>query len=345
MAISMGASAFRDRVLVKELLFETSAAMYFSKMGQISVLEDGKQTILLRKKNLTVQKGHYIKIGFSPFLTDDPIIGDDEAEGNEEDMEAYSQDVYINQARKPVILKGNMDEKRIAYNMRMQAKTSIKNYMSRYVEKDAFRKASGTVAETFANTPTTPTSGRHLYGGNATSTSDIDSSDKTSLEGISKCKVLAKTEVSGTPIMPPLDLPNGVKYVMFIHEYQAHDIKRDPEWNVNQREAQVRGIKNPLFQDAIGQHDGVLLVPHPFITTYSTWGSGGVTPGARALLFGAHALLVAEGAPAKWVEKSKDYDNKWAICSGIIFGIQKTKFNSKDYSILAYDTYAINPNA
>jgi N4-gp56 family major capsid protein len=349
MAISAGASNMRDRSLVQELIYEQGMKMYFSKMGQISMLEEGKQTIILRKKDLKKKSGEYVRVPFSPMLTDAPIIGDREAEGNEEEMDLYTQDVYIDQVRKPVRLKGDMDEKKVAYNMRMQAKHSISTYLSRFTEKDLFYKASGILTATdeirFANTPTAPSSYRNLFGGDATEVADIDSADKMSLDLISRCKVKATTEVAGVPVMPELDLPNNVKYVMFCHPYQIYDLKRDPEWNANQREAAVRGIDNPLFKGSPGMHDGVLIVEHPFVQTFSTWGGGGVTTGARALFMGANAILLAEGRDPKWVEKSLDYDNKWSICSGLIYGLQKTKFNSIDYSIISADTYIADPNA
>ena len=348
MAISAGNSDMRGRSLVKELIYEQGMKMYFSKMGQISTLEEGKQTLILRKKDLTKKNGEYVRVPFSPLLTEAPIIGDREAEGNEEEMDLYTQDVYIDQVRKPVRLKGDMDEKKSAYNLRMQAKHGIATYLSRFSEKDLFYKGSGLSTDTaevkFANAPTAPSTYRNIWAGDSENVTDLTAADKMTVELISRAKVQATTEVSGVPVMPSLDLPNDVEFIMFMHPYQIYDLKRDPEWNVNQREAQVRGVDNPIFRGSPGQHDGVLIVPHPFVQTYSDWGAGTIA-GARALFMGANAILLAEGRDAKWVEKSMDFDNKWSVCSGQIFGLQKTKFNSIDYSIVAVDTAAANPNA
>ena len=345
MPISTSNSGFRAQVWIKKLLFEAQQKMFFNRMGQVSTIKDGGKGIIMQKTDLIKKQGEKIEIAFSPFLTGDGIEGDNELEGNEEEMSLFTQEVEIDQIRNAVRLKGRMDEQKAAYSMRSQARQSLTDWLARKWEKEIFWKLGGIVGKTFSNTPTVPSSSRALFGGNATSDSDIDSSDVLDTDLISKLKVLAETEVSGVPIIQDLGLPKGVRYVLFAHSFQIYDLKRDSVWMQANREAGIRGVKNPLFQDAAGMWDSVLVVKHPFIETFSTFGSGGNLPGARALLCGRSAICMAHGMDLKWVEKSFDFGNKWAIAAGAIFGLQKTKFNSIDWGVIAADTYAINPNA
>ena len=41
-----------------------------------------------------------------------------------------------------------------------------------------------------------------------------------------------------------------------------------------------------------------------------------------------------------WVEESFDYKNKFGIATHLVGGIQKIAFNSKEYGVIAVDTYA-----
>jgi hypothetical protein len=45
------------------------------------------------------------------------------------------------------------------------------------------------------------------------------------------------------------------------------------------------------------------------------------------------------------VEEDADAGNEHLVTAGCIIGVKKTRFNSKDFGVLAVDTYAADPNA
>ncbi len=345
MGNTLSNAALRRVIFEKKLIFEAVQNLWLMRAGQVKSKEQGGNAIVLQKNDFLVEKGHKITIGFSPLLTGEGVDGDNEMKGHEGELDTYDFSWFIDQKRHSVRLKGRMDEQKAAYSMRIEAKTQLKLWLSRIIEKDLFRKMAGLTSYTFANTPTGPTSNRNLFGGNATSISDIDSADIIDTDLLAKAVVLAETEVAGVPLIEPLNLPGDVKYVCFVHNYQKYDFKKDSVYRQTYREAGPRGPKNVLFQNAIGIWDSVLLVAHPFVPTFSTWGSGGVTPGARALFCGAKAVALGFGERSRWNEETDDRGNKHVITGGAIFGSQKIKFNSIDYGVIALDTYAINPNA
>jgi hypothetical protein len=46
-----------------------------------------------------------------------------------------------------------------------------------------------------------------------------------------------------------------------------------------------------------------------------------------------------------WSEEMADHGNLGKVAAGVIIGFKKTRFNSKDFGVLAIDTYAKDPNS
>jgi hypothetical protein len=59
---------------------------------------------------------------------------------------------------------------------------------------------------------------------------------------------------------------------------------------------------------------------------------------------GAQAGLIAYGQESSqqrysWNEEKDDRGNALAITAGSIFGVKKSRYDSKDFSVIAYDAY------
>jgi hypothetical protein len=76
---------------------------------------------------------------------------------------------------------------------------------------------------------------------------------------------------------------------------------------------------------------------------------GGAVPIRRAVLCGAQAVAMATGrdgtGPEKmnWVEELFDYNNQLGVAAGMIAGMKKTQFNSMDFGVIVFSTYAPQP--
>lgn len=73
--------------------------------------------------------------------------------------------------------------------------------------------------------------------------------------------------------------------------------------------------------------------------------------GAESYLMGRQAVIVGVGGYRmsgtkngylKLIEKKFDYDNQYGVAIGIIKGETKSKFNSKDFSVVAYRSARTN---
>jgi N4-gp56 family major capsid protein len=152
----------------------------------------------------------------------------------------------------------------------------------------------------------------------------------------------------------PLRIEGRNHYVLFVHPWQANDLKSHPTYEAAQQYANVRGDKNPIFTGALGVWDGVIVHEHEYVPFLDVSAEAGTANFAgdsdglqaavditRAVLCGRQAMAWAKAKYDKgWVEKSFDYDDKDGISTGILCGFQNVSFNSKLYGEIILDTYA-----
>jgi N4-gp56 family major capsid protein len=371
MANSVSVDALRPEIWAKELYADVMDNLYFTQSG---LMGEGSNNIIEVKKDLVKGQGDQITVGLTAKLSGAGVSGDDELEGNEEAINAYSEAVAIGQKRFAVRLTGQLDEKKNAYDMRQDAKEKLSIRMQEFIERQMFLKL-GSVSlttlidvngvtysadATWSNSPNqVPTADSGAGYGNrylcADYTNGADSLATTDLitpELISRCKVKA---LLASPKIQPLRINGEAHYVMFIHPWQAYDLKNNATFNQARREAEVRGASNPIFTGALGVWDNVIIKEHEYVPFLDISG-GGLTPNNyelaatgtdysadcfRAILCGKQAAVFAQAKnPQGWVEETFDYKNKVGFATGLIGGIQKLQFNSKDYAVVTLDTSA-----
>ena len=68
----------------------------------------------------------------------------------------------------------------------------------------------------------------------------------------------------------------------------------------------------------------------------------------RALFLGKQAGVVAygtkKGLKFDWQEETKDFGNEPTVASGTICGVKKSRFNNRDFGVIAIDAAAADPN-
>jgi Protein of unknown function (DUF4043) len=103
-------------------------------------------------------------------------------------------------------------------------------------------------------------------------------------------------------------------------------------------------------------YNSVLLHKHRNVIRFSDYGAGANLPAARALFLGSQAAFVAygdneTGTRYRWTEVAKDHENSVAIGTHAIMGVKKATYKSKDgnttrdFGVIAMDTYCVDPNA
>jgi N4-gp56 family major capsid protein len=290
---------------------------------------DSPRSMIQEMTDLKKEPGSKINFGLGMKLSGDGVTGDSELEGNEESMTDYEEEVEINQLRHGVRLKGRMDEKKSAYEMRTSAKERLTDWWAERLDKEIIDKLCGKTTSTFANTPTAAAATRSVWAGGQSATASVTSAMKMDTKVLDAAKQMAKM---ASPKIRPVKVNGKFYYIAILHPYDATNLRQDPVWNQAQREANVRGETNPIFSGALGVYNGIIIHEHEYV--YRTNDGSGSAYVARNILCGQQAGVIAWGQVVKWVEKSFDYGNKWGISVGAIFGTIKPMFNSLDYGVV-----------
>lgn len=342
---------FADTTIPQELILKSWAKQaweagihdaFFSKfMGR------NARSIIQVKEDLRKGAGTSINIPLLLPLSGAGVWDDNILEGNEEALEYSSFDTYIHYIRHGVRLNGLYEEQKTQINMRRDAKDALAEWLSTFIDTSLFGVLTG-VTPPFADANykfplTPPTADRIVYGGSASSEATIAAADTFTADLIGKAKRLATAD-ENTAIRP-INVNGHSTYVMVIDPFQARDLRNDPKWLEAQKHANVRGEKNPIFSGAMGMYDGVVIHEHNRVPRTATGASSGKV--GHALFLGAQAAVFAEGNAPRWVEKKFDYENKYGVSCGRMFGLQKAQFkfdgtNYTDFGVINVLTSSVD---
>ena len=330
----MGATSIPANLIPKvwerRLWVEAMDKLFFKKFAGSEVPTGDKTSksaltdIVHISTDLTKNPGNTIVFGLAYQLSGAGVSGATAMEDAEEAISLYDQSVTIDRIRNAVLWDEVRQGQFSPYGIRDAAKGLLSDWLANRIDQ-----------LTITALTTSPTSDRILYGGDATSDAEIDSSDVFSTTMIEAACRYAKM---CSPKVRPIIVNGRARYVILAHPYQIASLRTEKAWLEAQQSANVRGENNPIFNDAAGIWGPAIIFEYEKIPTYSTWGGGSV-PGARAVLLGAQAVLWGFGKKAYWKERQTDYDSV-GVQVGSILGIAKAKFNDKDYGVIALDTYA-----
>jgi len=363
--------ALRPELWQKVLFKDVMDNLYFKKF-----MGEGENNIVQIKTDLKKSKGDTITLPLTTKLSGNGVDGDAELEGNEEAILAYSEQVAIDQKRFGVRLTGRLDEQKNVYDMRMDAKNKLSIRLQEFIEQQVFLKLAGVTNATLTdiagnvvgadegwsnaaladsgtafdqqNTDTAAGYGaRFLCADYAAGGASLAATDLITPELISRVKIKAMV---AEPKIQPLKIDGKNYYVMFIHPYQAFDLKNNATYAQAQREANVRGESNPIFTGALGVWDGVIIHEHEYVPWLDVSVAGDsfeagasntdyAVDACRAVLCGRQAVVFAQTSDSmRMVEETFDYQNKVGYATGIIGGIQRVTFNAKAYGVVQLDT-------
>jgi len=351
------------------LTYEAEVGAYWSKFEGTK-----RDNLVVVKDELEKGRGEKVTFGLRAKLSGDGKEGDDIIEDTtaEESVDFFSESLFIDQRRKGTLSKGEMSQQRVTYDIRKECADAIQVWFIEDRDQQYFMYASGArgvntdfhVASDWTgranNSLRAPNAVNLIYGGNATGKADLDSSDTMSLTLIER--LLAKAETQD-PMIQPFMVNGEKKYVLLMHTWQKYQLRTSATTNdwLDIVKATQRGQDAAMYKNALGEYGGVVMHSHRSVIRFSDYGQTGALNAARALFLGAQAMCCAYGRkiPNKggasgvdniqnrrvwWNEETADRGNRLAVTCGLIYGVQKTRFNSKDFGIIAVDTYCDDPN-
>lgn len=340
-----------SKMLSVEALKQTWASKFFGT----------DSSALIQIKDETQKSaGDQITYGLRMQLTGAGIQGDGTLEGSEEALTTYSDALLINQLRHAVRSAGRMSQQRVPFEIRQEALSGLRDWWSDRVDTSFFNQICGYTPQTDTRytgnnaaitVDNNATTGHYI---NATATLGDDLSIGTSslftLTIIDKAVERAKTL---TPAIRPVKIKGNEYYVAFLHPFQVTDMRINTntgQWLDIQKAAMTGGEvdDNPIFDGSLGVYNGVILHADYRVTSGVNNGTSttAVTTVRRAVLCGAQAAMLGFGrddGPERytWVEELFDYENELGVSAGLIFGMKKTRFNSKDFASIIMSSYAV----
>lgn len=314
-----------------------------------------KNNIIHWKDDLSKEQGgDRIRVGLRVQLTGDGVAGDATAEGNEESLTTYYDDLVIDQLRHQVRVGGKMTEQRVPYDLRAESRDALADWWSARLDTWFFNQVCGNTGQadlryTGNNATVAPSTGRNIVAGTSkTDEASLSASDTFSLALIDRGVELAKLGVndtdSGAYPIRPVKIGGENHYVLFLHPYQVTDLRTNTntgQWLDIQKAAMQGGnvSKNPIFTGALGMYNNVIMHEAsriPAVTANTK----------RAVLCGAQSVSMGFGrsnSPGRmtWIEELFDYKNQFGVSAGCIAGMKKNVFNSIDFSVITISSYAV----
>lgn len=328
----------------------------------------GDGAMIQRITDLTrTERGEKVLMHLVADLVQDGVAGDNEREGNEEEMMSYSQEIAIDLISHQVRNKGKLADQKTVINFREMAKSRLAYWLSNRVDQLALLTLSGVSyaynldgslrenspfpSLSFAADVSAPTSKRNvIWNGTslvAGSTTDITSSCVPSYKMIVDAVAYAKTHY-----IKPLMAGGKEYYVLLVQPGTLAQLKKDPDYLRAVTNLAIKaGEDSPWFTGGTVTIDGAVLQEHRLVfgtqgaASGQKWGADGTVNGTRSLLCGAQALGMADLGTPEWVEKKFDYDSKQGVSVDKMIGFLKPKFHSiydkstEDFGVLSIDHY------
>lgn len=298
---------------------------------------------IIRRRYEPKMGGEQMNIPLVTKLANTPV-GVGTLVGAEEAIDDYGMRVWIDWARNAVVTNKSEVQKDSAdvfgeakpllsdWGKELQRDELIAAFMAHPSESqpaglssDAGQRVNGILYESASaaqhNTWASDNSDRVLYGNavanfsgvHATDLANIDTTADTFL--VTSLQLMKRRAMSANPSIRPYRTPDGYEYfVCFAGTNTFRDLKTDIGVTNNiWQNAQVRGDRNPLFQDGDIMYDGVIVRQVPEISNYVTevWTSL-TTAGASStrvepvFLCGKQAAVCAWGQMAKPTFRKED---------------------------------------
>ncbi len=345
------------------LFFEMLAKSYFER----KFVGTNPNNVIQRLTDLESGPGDRVDYDLSVQLRGKPTYGDNRVEGKEENLKFFSDEVNIDQMRHAVSAGGRMTRKRTAHDLRKTGRDRLSDYWAKFMDEMVFIYLSGArgIHEDYiestdwqghaGNRVQAPDEAHVVFGGDGASKATIEVTDTFDRSIVERAEVKARMMRALDPTlanMLPVSIGGESHYVTVMSPFQEHDLRNSDTggWlEIQKAAAAAEGRNSKLFKGGLGMINNVVLHSHESVVRFTDYGAGGNVHAARALFMGRQAGVVAYGTKGglrfNWKEDTKDYGNEPSVAAGTIVGIKKTRFNDKDFGVLALDTAAKDPNA
>ena len=268
---------------------------------------DGKSIVSVQR-DLQKQAGDAITFGFANTIRGTAgVTGNTPLEGhdgsnyvvNNEAMTFNYQRVVIDQIRQSIKISGTLDEKRVAFSLREQAKGQLTDWMS-YNEDQALFTAVNTADEIAGALSTVTITGGLTYD------NIVDIKKEAMFPTTNNVTGGAATTLK----LEPIKIENGEEmFILGVNPTDAAAFKKSTDYKDFNKLAEMRGSGNPIFTGALGVFNNVVIHEHSSFEVN------------KPVLMGANAMFLAYGDEIMYGEDTFDYDNQTGFMIGSVRGV------------------------
>lgn len=325
--------------LFKEALKKTSVMQFMGK---------DSNSLVQIKSEVSKDAGDRIRLGLRLQLNGAGVAGDGILEGNEEGLEVYSQDVYIDQLRHAVRSNGKMSEQRVPFSIRAEARDGLADWWAGRFDTWFFNQITGNSAVvdtryTGMQAATAPDTDHTIFPSVVTTEGSLSNTTACNMSLALIDAAVERSKLAQNSLRPIM-VGNQKCYVLFLSPVQVTSLRTSTntgQWLDIQKAAMSGGKieNNPIFTGALGMYNGVILHENTRVPTVAT-------NVRRAALCGAQAALAAFGkgyakGSFNWEEELFDYGNQLGVAAGCVGGMVKTRYNGSDFGTFTISTYDV----
>lgn len=330
--------------------------------------------IVRKHEDTSENAGDRIRLSFLQKQTGAGLIGNQSAEGNENPLVYFTDDLLINQLRYPIEIPNVMtiSQQRVVYDLPEDTYKVSMDWLAQRGIVSVLYQLAGFNALSFnyqgttftgpsrltltgMNAPIPPSANRVLYVGTNT-TDSTTQSDPTATMKLSLIDQLeAMAEVANPYYIRPLSESGEIKYHLYVHTYQWQQLIQDTSAPIQFRDIFGNDIAGGGGDGGFGRsmvYSQTLILKSDKIPMGLTANDGtGVTlPNVRRAVFcGRDAVAFALGrgfddgkeiVPGFMIREDViDIGNTRRVAINALWGASKVTFNGTDHGVIVLPTY------
>ena len=321
------------------------------------------QSLCHEKTEPNKNAGDRVTMGLRGIISNRGKVGNEVLEGDEAAFTTASDVLFVDELRNAVSIPAGftIEAQRVPYNLRAEGYDSMKQWYADRFDDAFFNHICGNTAQTdvafTGQQAVLAPSANNIIRANSLATDEaVGAAGSAAAMRLTLIDDLVERAATmrqqfNQPIIRPIMIMGEPYYILFLHDFQVTDLRRDTGtagWRTLHQAAMEGGrvTDNPLFTGAVGMYNNVIMHKATRVTNGVNSSTGlAVTNTRRAAFCGSQACWVAwaqgYGASSfRWVERLTDYQKSLGIAATSVWGLKKSRFNGNDFGTIVLTTFA-----
>jgi len=303
----------------------------------------GSEAIIQSRTELGKGQGDEITFGIRLPLTGEGVVGNETQEGQEEGLRFKDFKMTIEELNHAVDTGGKMEEQRVPYNLVQEGKNGLADWWQDKLSEMVINTLCGNTAfkisgVVFAQAPDAADT-NHAMTVNDIAEASLTSADVLDLTFLDRMKQRAELPITTSEFkLRPLKLKGKNYFRVILHNYVFDNLRHNT--NVGQWGDLLRSANKLQIPNVEIEYNGMLISKSERMYSPNTNEYRSVLLGAQAACWAWGGAGESKSTTMAFVPYTRDAKRFLMIRGGGIFGIKKTRFNSRDYGIITGSSYA-----